>query len=548
MMSTPRVNVALEIFPTDVADELKMYAEKHSLHCAKIRRRKQITEADADLSEARSHIASFKEKCKGWLSDKSCLQIEKMLEYAGWHAANTKKSETRWRRGSRKGYEHDASINKRLLEQHYQNVVKEKEISETLAANVRDMGWGAAWCAANTIFGHQEEAKRQKEKLDLHFDKIHGEITVAEILPRRPQIDREDNVTFSDVEPLEILPLDVAEELKEYAEKAAWSCSRKSLGDREEADADKIEAKNHFHSFRDKCKGLLSDRLCEDIRSMIKDVASYVTNKTISKKSWWLTKRNQYKAYAVICKRKFQAKYQDIVNRGEISQTLATNLLELGRNAALLATHTIVGRHDDAKRDQANLDSYFNNIYGEINLVAVNFILDEAEILSRTPKVVSKKVLVNNNDVEQGMTFSFSMTEGKTHSTSHTIGFSYGINSSFTTGFSGFGEANFELSFSFSHSHTFEESTSTGTIKSVEFPLSVPAHSTYVATGMVYEAEMEIPYELVFDFGGAHRKLRGQWKGIACSKATYQVDKKVDPSQGPQPAEENDVVWYCNIL
>jgi len=59
---------------------------------------------------------------------------------------------------------------------------------------------------------------------------------------------------------------------------------------------------------------------------------------------------------------------------------------------------------------------------------------------------------------------------------------------------------------------------------------------------------MEIPYELVFDFGGAHRKLRGQWKGIACSKATYQVDKKVDPSQGPQPAEENDVVWYCNIL
>ena len=110
-------------------------------------------------------------------------------------------------------------------------------------------------------------------------------------------------------------------------------------------------------------------------------------------------------------------------------------------------------------------------------------------------------------------------------------------------GFSGFGEINFELSFSFSHSHTFEQSVSTGTTKSVEFPLSVPAHSTYIAKGIVSEAEMEIPYELVFDFGGPHRKLKGHWKGLACSKATYRVDKKEHPSPEPQPAEENDVEW-----
>ena len=279
MMSTPSDNVALEIFPTDVASELKLYAEKHSLHSAKTLHGEQVTEADADLSEARNHIASFKEKCKGWLSQKSCLEIEKMLGYAGWHAANTKKSKTCRRRESRKGYENDASKNKRILEQHFQNVVKKAEISETLAANVRDMGWGAAWLAANTIFGNQEEAKRQKENLDLHFDKIHGEITVAEILLQRPQIDCEDDAELSDVEPLEILPLDVAEELKEYAEKAAWCYSKRVLGDCGEADAHKIEAKNHFKSFEEKCKGLLSDRSCEDIRTMIKHVASYVANK-----------------------------------------------------------------------------------------------------------------------------------------------------------------------------------------------------------------------------------------------------------------------------
>ena len=529
--------MALEIFPTNVAVELKMYAEKHSLHCATIRQGQRI-KADADLSEAGKHLASFKEKCKDWLSDKSCVEIEKMLGYAGWHAANTKKSETCWRRGSRKGYESDARNDKREVDEHYQNVVKKKEISETLAANVRDMGWGAAWLAANTIFGNQEEAKRQRENLDLHFDKIHGDIIVAEVLS---QIHSEDNATFGDVEPLEILPLDVAEKLKGYAEKAAWHCSKMRLGDRGDADADKIEAKNHYDSFKEKCKGLLSDRSCEDIRSMLWNSAWYAANKAKSKKCWWLNKRNQYKGDAASDKEGVQAMYQNIVNGGEITEALATNVRELGWNAAQLAAHTIVGRLDDAKRDQANLASYFNKIRGDINLVAMNFFMHEAKILSQTPKVVSEKNLVNNSDVEQAMTFGFAMTEGKTHSTSHSIGFSYGINSSFKAGFSGFGEVNFELSFNFSQSHTFEQSTSTGTTKSVEFQLSVPANSTYVATGMVYEAEMDIPYELVFDFGGARRKLRGQWKGIACSKAMYQVDKKADPSQ-------NDVKWYCNIL
>ena len=505
-------------------------------------------EADADKSEAGKHLASFKEKCKGWLSDKSYLEIENMLGYAGWHAANTKKSESCWRRGSRKGYESDASNDKREVDEHHQNVVKEKEISETLAANVRDMGWGAAWFAANTIFGHQQEAKRQKEKLDLHFDKIHGEITVAEILSQRPQIDDEDNATFGDVEPLEVLPVDVAEELKGYAEKASWHCCKMRLGDRGDADADKIEAKNHFDSFKEKCKGLLSNRSCEDIRSMLWNAAWYAANKTKSKRCWSFTKRNQYKADAASDKIGVQAMYQDVVYRGEITETLATNVRELGKNAARHAAHTIIGRRDDAKRDQANLNSYFNKIRGEINLVAMNFFMDEAKILSQTPKVVSAQNLENEGDVDQAMKFSFSMTTGKTHSTSHTIGFSYGINSSFTAGFSGFGEANFELSFSFSHSHTFEQSTSTETTKSVEFPLLVPAHSTYVAKGMVYEGVMDIPYELVFDFGGAHRKVRGQWKGIAYSQATYQVNKKEDPSPRPQPSDENDVQWYCNIL
>ncbi|XP_078380466.1 uncharacterized protein LOC144663408 [Oculina patagonica] len=532
-MSTPSVNMALEIFPTDVAKELKLYAEKESWGCAKLRsRRYKRKDADNDKSEAERHLASFKEKCEGLLSDKSFQAIESMLVYASWHAANTRaKSEHCWGRGSRKGYESNASYDKREVEERYQEIVREGEISETLAKNVKEMGWSAAWFAANTIFGHQEDAERQKESLDSFFEKlIHREVNVTEILPQWPRAVSEENEATGDMEALEILPLDVAKELKGYAEKAASHCAKMRLGNRGEANADKIESKNHYDSFKEKCRGLLSDKSCEDIKSMLWYTAWHAANATKSKRmrSWQCAKRNRYKSVAASDGRVIQTKYQDVVRKGEMSEALARNVKEMGWNAAWYATHTVVGRHDDALRDKANLDSYFDKIHGDVNLVAMNFIMDEAKILSQRPKVVSEENLVNKGDVAQTMSFNFSMEEGKTRSTSHTIGFSYGIDRSFSAGFAGFDECNFQLSFNFSHGHTFEQSTSTGTTTSFEFLLEVPAHSIYVAKALVYEAEMDIPYELVLDFGGTHKKVRGRWKGVAYSKATFEIAKKED--------------------
>ena len=463
-----------------------------------------------------------------------------MLGYSSWHAANKKKSEHCWRRRNRNGYESDASNDKREVEESYQNLVREGEISETLAKNVREMGWSAAWFAANSIFGHQEDAVRQKEDLESYFEKIDGDVNVEEILSQRPRAVSEETTTSGDIEALDILPLDVATELKGCAEKAGCHCAKMGLGNRGEADADKIESENHFDSFKEKCKGLLSDKSCEDIKSMLWSTAWHVANTTKSKRSWQCAKRNRYKSNAASDKRGIQAKYNDVVSKGEISKALTTNVQQMIWHAAWYAAHTIVGRRDDALRNKANLDSYFNKIHGDVNLVAMNFIMDETKILSQKSKVVSQKDLINRGDVEQTMSFVFSMTEGRTRSTSHTIGFSYGINTSFSAGFAGFGECNFQLSFSFSHSHTFVESTSTGTTTSFEFPLSVPAHSIYVAKGIVYEAEMDIPYELVLEFRGTHRKVRGRWKGVACSKATYEVAKKEDLL----PRDN----YYCNIL
>ena len=148
----------------------------------------------------------------------------------------------------------------------------------------------------------------------------------------------------------------------------------------------------------------------------------------------------------------------------------------------------------------------------------MNFLIDQADILSQEPKLVAEQTLINKGKVQQKMAFKFSVTEGKTHSTSHNISFTYGIKVGFSAG-----------SFSLSHSHTFAESISTGIKKTDEFPLAVPPGATYVAKAMVHEAKMDVPYELVFNFGGEQKSFRGMWRGVAISKLNNEINENQKP-------------------
>ena len=314
---------------------------------------------------------------------------------------------------------------------------------------------------------------------------------------------------------LNVFPNDAADELREYAEKASWHCAEVRFGTKGKADAAKIEAEQHFDSFKEKLDGILTGKSCNDLKWMLWNCAWNTANT-----------RKGYDGDASKDKERVKEHYQNVVKGGEVSERLATNVREMGWGAAWYAANTIVGYKDDAVRDKANLEVYFSKIHGEVNLVAMNFIMDQAKILSQKPKVVAKETLINKGDIQQTMAFKFSVTEGKTNSTTHNIGFSYSIETSFSAGFFGFEESKYELSFAFSRDHTFAESTTTGVTKLYEFPLTVPAHSTYVAKGMVHETKMDVPYEPLFDFGGQQRSIKGIWKGVAVSEASYEVDKK----------------------
>ena len=187
--------------------------------------------------------------------------------------------------------------------------------------------------------------------------------------------------------------------------------------------------------------------------------------------------------------------------------------------------NTKVGYRDDAVRDKANYEANYSKIHGDINLVGMNFNTDKAKTLTKKPKVVAQQSMVNNGSIQQSMEFDFTVTQGTTKSSSHQIGFKYGVKIGFEASFFKLVGEKYEASFEFSHNHTFSEAMNKGISKTYRFPLQVPPHTTYTAKGMVHEAEMEVPYELVFDFGGKKKSLYGIWKGVAVSTATYEINE-----------------------
>ena len=97
----------------------------------------------------------------------------------------------------------------------------------------------------------------------------------------------------------------------------------------------------------------------------------------------------------------------------------------------------------------------------------------------------------------------------------------------FEAGFFGFGEVQYQLSFEVRKDTTFSSSSTYNKSETYNFPVKVPPGCTYVTTVSVQEADMEVPYEMVFEAGGCgkQRKIRGIWKGVAVSHATYEIQE-----------------------
>ncbi len=318
---------------------------------------------------------------------------------------------------------------------------------------------------------------------------------------------------------MDILPYDIAEVMKECCLKASSSKANEHFGSRGTAQADKVQFGDLAQSFKKKSDQLLSANVCDNIKEMFWKAACHVAN-TKAK-----CKRDAERDMS-----EMEEACQRIIKAGDVSTQLAKNLRQMGYQAAWYLTNKVSGYTDEAKAPEARYKSDFNKITGDVNLVAMNFFIDKAKSQQAKPKVIAKQNLINNGDIQQQMSFSFTITEGETKSLSFTAGFAFGVKRDIEVGFAGFGKANVSANFEISGSSTSSGCINKGITKTYNFPVAVPPRSTYKAKAMVQEAMMDVPYELVFDFGGKRKSLCGKWRGVAVSSATYTIDNLTSKS------------------
>ena len=338
-------------------------------------------------------------------------------------------------------------------------------------------------------------------------------------------------------EPLNILPTEAARELREFAEIRCLHLAKELKRRRPRLDETdgKSEARRHYNSFKEKCEGFLSEPTCKDIKSMLKCAGSYSAKMKKGEQFRMPWNRQKYNTEVESDKQRMENYCQDVIGKREITVNLANNIKKVGLSAAWLAAYSVFGSEDEKMRIIAQLEADFERIHGYVKLVKMNFFRNEGSILSQRSMVISEGEFKNDGDLEQTMTFSFSVTERETRSATHTVNFSYGIGADFSAGFPGVAEINCQLFFDFSDNHSFQQCITRAITKSYEFPVTVPAHHTYIAKAMVQEAEMEVPYELVFDFGGQRRSIRGVWKGVACYNVNYSISPATEPPPPPAP-------------
>jgi len=314
-------------------------------------------------------------------------------------------------------------------------------------------------------------------------------------------------------ENLNIVPNDVAGLMKECALSASWYTANTRYGYDNDAAADYVRYQNYAAEFTLLAEDLISADVSADIRDMFYFAAWAAANE-----------RKGYGDEAAADRERMGQYLAEVKASGQMTDDLAQNMFEMGWSAAWYAVNSRWG-YSDAANDEQRMNSYYNTIRGQYNLIAMNFFPEHAVLIKEQKTLIAQQELVNNVANDQSMVFQFEVTQGTTSETSHSLAFDFDIEVDFTARFLFFFKVTFGVEFGFGVNAGWARSLSNGTSKKYTFPLTVPAGETYTAEGTIQEGTMEVPYEIVFLCDGVEQKLTGLWKGTAVSTATYEVNE-----------------------
>jgi len=313
-------------------------------------------------------------------------------------------------------------------------------------------------------------------------------------------------------ENLNIVPNDVAGLMKECACSAGWYTANIRYGYDNDAAADLVRYNSYKAEFAQLAEDLLSADVSLDIAEMFMSSAWAAANE-----------RKGYSGDAAADRERMGEWLALVKASGQMTDDLAQNIFEMGWSAAWATANGRWGY--DNSNDVARMNSYYDDIRGQYNLIAMNFFDEHAVLVKEQKTLIAQQELVNSVANDQSMIFSFEVTQGTTSETSHSFNFDMDITAEIKARFLIFFKVTFGVEFGIGAELGWAKSLSSGTTKKYTFPLTVPAGETNTATANIQEGTMEVPYEVVFLCDGEEQRLTGLWKGTAVSTATYEVSE-----------------------
>lgn len=319
-------------------------------------------------------------------------------------------------------------------------------------------------------------------------------------------------------QPLNKLPIEVAEEMKWMAWNAAWHTANIRAGYKSDAVHNEISFNKHS----------------ENVSKAVIDLALELSPNTIENIKWgawnaaWYTAnaRAGYDKDAKNNLQKFEQYFQSIKNSNEVTQNLSENIKQMCFYAAWHTANTRKNYQEDAKADLYRFEDFYSKICGETTVVEIVF--DVANKILREnpqPKVLAVQEIINQSDSEQSMTFEYAYQKGETSSWSHKLGLKVGVKTSLKTGFTCIVEGKIEVSFETSYEYAWSGSTQESQTYKYSFPVKIKPQSKVTAKAIVQEATMSVPYKITYEIGGVKRKIQGIWDGVAYSSVQYDISQ-----------------------
>jgi hypothetical protein len=341
---------------------------------------------------------------------------------------------------------------------------------------------------------------------------------------------------------LKKLPYDVVEPMKDMAMAAAWHAANTRKGYKGDATGDRIKFNNDYQTLLQNARGLgIGHAVFDNIKWLAWNAAWHAAN----------SRTPLHDAHAKKDKESANKHLKKIKEAGVFSDGLLDHITGMIWAAAWYTANTRANFAEDAKSDMHTYNNHIDKMGDEAVLADVKFHIDRRFVGPVKPVSIHEQEIDNRTSgVTGSQTVTITSSETYTKHWNHHVGFTLGIKS--TTSFETTIKAvdvtqEIEVSFEASYGHEWGSGESKTAERTYEFHIDTAGQQHILAEGIVQQADLNIPYTIVYKMGDVTREVQGEWQGVGYSRVLlriYELDEngnKIDKVNEEEGVEKKSL-------